>query len=86
MLRDMPIRLAGQELQLVTAVTLSGVVVDAVSGVGIQNAVVSIPSRALAVLTGVDGSFELRNVPTGTQVLLVQQFGYGELVRALGGA
>jgi len=83
MLRDMPIRLAGQELQLVTAVTLSGVVVDAVSGVGIQNAVVSIPSRALAVLTGVDGSFELRNVPTGTQVLLVQQFGYGELVRAL---
>jgi hypothetical protein len=68
---------------LVTTVILSGVVVDATSEVAIQNAVVSIPSRALAVLTGVDGSFRLRNVPTGTQILLVQQFGYGELVRAV---
>jgi len=68
---------------LVTTVTLSGVVVDATSGAAIQDAVVSIPSRALAVLTGVDGSFQLPNVPTGTQVVLVQQFGYGELVRAV---
>jgi len=63
--------------------TILGRVVDAASGEPLVNAIVAVPARSIAVLSSEDGSFRLERVPTGTQILRVQQFGYAELVEVV---
>lgn len=64
-------------------VTVTGTVVAAEAGSRIPNAIVSIPARAAAVLTGDAGEFVLERIPVGTQILRVRQFGYEDLVLVL---
>jgi hypothetical protein len=56
--------------------TLSGLVVDAISGEPLPFASISIPSNSKGVSTNVDGQFSLPNVPSDTTALLVRYLGY----------
>ncbi len=64
-------------------VTVTGTVSADQAGSRIPNAIVSIPARAAAVLSGDDGEFTLESIPLGTQILRVRQFGYEDLVVVL---
>ena len=55
---------------------ISGVVVDAQSGVPISDAQVGVPSAGLGTTTGADGRFRLANVPGPRATLSVRRFGY----------
>jgi len=66
--------------QVPAVVSLSGRVIDATSGDPVQNAVVAVPARSRAVLSGEAGEFALGGLPPGTHVLRVRQFGYADLI------
>lgn len=75
--------LSAQQPQGITTATLSGSVVDAQSDQPIGGAIVSVPALSRAVQTDSEGMFELPDLPIGTHVVRVQQFGYDDLVTAV---
>ncbi len=58
---------------------VTGTVVAEGSRTVIPNAIVSFPALWISRLSGDAGDFSLEGVPTGTQILRVQQFGYEDL-------
>ncbi len=69
---------SGQARAEVT-VTLRGVVVDAVRGDPLPNAVVVLATENRGMLSDSLGRFTFANVPVGEQTLAVKQYGYEEL-------
>jgi hypothetical protein len=60
-------------------VTLTGVVTDVGTGVGVSGALVSLGDRGPRAIADSLGRFRLANVPTGSHDVLVQRFGYVNL-------
>ncbi len=56
--------------------SISGLVIDAVSGEPLPFASISIPSTSKGVSTNVDGQYSLPNIPSDTCALLVRYLGY----------
>jgi hypothetical protein len=64
---------------------VSGVVVDAVTGVPVPNALVSAGAEGPRALTDSIGRFRVAEVPRGTRQLVVERFGYVSLTYPLAG-
>ena len=64
-------------------VSLTGVVYDVVTGTAIPTAAVSLRNSRQSALTDPGGIFQLEDVDTGPQLLVVTQFGYQKLVLAM---
>ncbi len=62
---------------------LMGVVYDVVTGNAIPSAAVSLENGRQGVITGYDGIFELEDVESGPELLVVTQFGYQKRVVAI---
>jgi hypothetical protein len=60
--------------------TLSGRLQDEGSLAGIASVIVRIASTDLSALSDADGRFQIRGVPAGSQVVLLQHVAYGERV------
>jgi len=56
--------------------TITGTVVDAQGRAPLPGARVSVDGTTLAVLSGTDGRFELRNVPAGARTVRAERLGY----------
>ena len=62
---------------------VAGVVLDASSGAPISGALVSVGERGPRAIADANGRFRLANVPSGTQRVRVQRFGYRDLELSL---
>ena len=71
---------AQQRLMPETRITLRGVVVDALRGDPLPNAMVRLDAARKGVLTDSLGRFTILDVRTGPELLAVKQYGYEELV------
>ena len=60
--------------------TLAGRFLDEATLGGISNVIVRIGSTDLSALSDAEGRFQIRNVPVGNRVVLVQHVAYGERV------
>ena len=79
----LPGLLSAQEPESADArVHVTGVVYDVVTGTAIPSAAVSLENGRQGVLTNYDGIFQLEDVETGPQLLVVTQFGYQKRVVA----
>src|SRR5688572_24071426 len=65
-----------QQAPVVLPGKIVGRVVDTETGAGIVHAGLGIPGTAVGTMTGVDGQFELDNVPAGPVTLVVKRIGY----------
>ena len=57
--------------------TITGSVLDAGSGEPLASIQLSIPASGLGSLSGVDGRYQISNVPSGTYTLRAERIGYG---------
>ena len=63
--------------------SITGTVTDAGSGLPVASAQVFVAELDLGVLSQQNGSYNLQNVPTGTQTITVQRLGYREATQAV---
>jgi hypothetical protein len=63
--------------------TVTGVVVDAITGAPLAGSAVRIDGLERSTTTGPNGEFQLRGVPPGRRLIIVRQLGYVQLREAL---
>lgn len=73
-----PESLRGQELSDTTLITVTGTVVDAVTGAPLRGAVVRVPELRLTSITEASGAFRVPDVARGVYRMVVSRMGYEE--------